>query len=458
MIFQLKTKILIGFLISVVLITAGLGCKCTSKEMAEKIKPINLVYWRPQDGQDAFSAILQSFRALYPHISITYQQIRPEEYEQALLEAWAEDQGPDIFAIPNTWLGKYQTKILPLSLLDELTIGRQITTGTIKKEQKIIEEKKKAPSLRDLRETFVETISKDLVIDDKIYGLPLSLDILSLYYNQDILNSAGIIEAPKNWQDFVNDVHTITIQDNQGDFLRSGAAMGSSKNVENLTDILSLLMMQNGTAMADYTRGAIFNQPLIDDPNYFPGKEALKFYTSFADPYQEIYTWHDQMPNSLESFIQGKVAFIFGYSDYLSLIKQQAPKLNFDIAPVPQISASLKEINYARYWLETISKKTQHPQEAWVFLLYATQAQNAQTFIERTKKPTAHRALIEKQLEDFDLAPFVKGVLTAQTWYRGKNYSLVEESFRQMVAEVFSGEKTIDKAINYCVQKINLTY
>ena len=30
------------------------------------------------------------------------------------------------------------------------------------------------------------------------------------------------------------------------------------------------------------------------------------------------------------------------------------------------------------------------------------------------------------QLEDFDLAPFAIGVLTAQNWYRGKNYSLVE--------------------------------
>lgn len=458
MILQRKTKILTGFLIAVFLITAGLGCKCTSKEMAEKIKPINLVYWRPQDGQDAFGAIIQGFKALYPHVSITYQQVRPEEYEQALLEAWAEDRGPDIFSIPNTWLGKYQTKILPLDLSGELVVGRQITTGTIKKEQKIIEEKQKAPSLRDLRENFVETVSKDLVIDNRIYGLPLSLDVLSLYYNRDILNSAGIVDPPQDWQEFVNDVNVITIQDNQGDFLRAGVALGSSQNVENLTDILSLLMMQNGTSMATQSGGAIFNQPLVDDPGYFPGQEALKFYTSFANPYQEIYTWNDQMPNSREAFIQGKAAFIFGYSDYLSSIKEQMPKLNFDIAPMPQISGSLKEVNYTRYWLETVSKKTQHPQEAWVFILYATQAQNAQTFVERTKRPTAHRALIEKQLEDFDLAPFVKGVLTAQTWYRGKNYSLVEGAFQEMVAEVLSGEKNIAQAIDYCVQRVNLTY
>jgi len=458
MILRTKTKILTGFLIAVFFITAGLGCRCTSRELAEKVEPINLVYWRPQDSQDAFSSIIQGFKVLYPHISITYQQIRSEEYEQALLEAWAEDRGPDIFAIPNTWLGKYQTKILPLDLSGELTIGRQVTTGTIKKEQRIVEETQKAPSLRDLRETFVETVSDNMVINNQIYGLPLSLDILSLYYNRDILNSAGVIDPPQNWQEFVNDVSVITIKDIQGNFLRSGVALGSSQNVGNLTDILSLLMMQNGTAMAVEGSGAIFNQPLADDPGYFPGQEALRFYTSFADPYQEIYTWNNQMPDSLEAFIQGKTAFLFGYSDYLSSIKGQAPKLNFDIAPVPQISGSLKEVNYTRYWMETVSKKTLHPQEAWIFILYATQAQNAQTFVERVKRPTAHRSLIEKQLEDFDLSPFVKGVLTAKTWYKGKNYSLVEEAFQEMVADLLSGGKTADKAIDYCVQRVNLTY
>ncbi len=453
-----KTKILISFLIVIFLITSGFGCKCTPEKLAEKIKPINLVYWRPQDGQDAFSAIIQGFKTLYPHVSITYKEIRPEEYEQALLEAWAEDRGPDIFSIPNTWLGKYQTKILPIDLSGEVVIGREIITGKIKKESKIIEEKKKAPNLRELREIFVETVSKDLVVDNKIQGLPLSLDILVLYYNRDILNSAGIINPPQNWQEFVNDVNILTLQDRYGDFIQSGAALGASKNVENLTDILSLLMLQNGTSMAEQGGRAVFDKPLADDPGYFPGKEALRFYTGFTDPYQEIYTWNEKMINSLDAFIQGKVGFILGYSDYLPVIKEQAPKLNFDIAPAPQISGSLKEVNYTRYQVETVSKKSGHPQEAWVFILYAAEAQNAQTFIERTKRPTAHRVLIEKQLEDFDLAPFVKGVLTAQTWYRGKNYSLVEESFQEMVYNVLTKEKTIDEAINYCVQKVNLTY
>ncbi len=454
-----KTKILIGLLISVFLITSGLGCRWTADdEIAEKIKPINLVYWRTQDSQDAFTAIIDGWQALYPHISVTYKTIRGEEYEQALLEAWAEDRGPDLFSIPNTWLGKYQTKILSVDLSQEIVLARQVMVGKIKPEPKLIEEKMKVPNLRELRETFVETVSNGILLEDKIYGLPLGLDLLVLYYNKDLLNNAGIIAPPQTWQEFVNNVNALTLQDRYGNFIQSGTAMGTAENVANLTDILSLLMLQNGTSMVNQRNQVIFDQGLIDDPTYFPGIEALRFYIGFANPYQGIYTWNEQMINSLDAFIQGRVGFILGYSNYLPIIKSQAPKLNFDIAKVPQISNSFKEVNYAQYWLETVSKKTKYPSEAWGFLLYAIEAQNAQTFIEKTKRPTAHRALIQKQLEDFDLAPFARGVLTAQTWYQGKNYSLVEEAFEEMVKNVLIGEKTIKEAIKYGAQKVNLTY
>lgn len=452
-----KAQFFVILLMLISLVSSGFGCKCVSKEMKEKIKPINLVYWRAQDGQDAFSEIVQKFQKLYPHISITYNLIRPEEYEQALLEAWAEDRGPDIFSIPKNWLGKYQSKILPLGLSQEIVMAREIMLGAIKKEPKIVEEKKKALNLRELKEIFVETVPKDVLIDNKIYGLPLSLDVLALYYNRDLLDETGIVSPPQTWQEFIDQVRALNLWDAYGNFIRSGVSLGTANNIENYTDILSLLMLQNGTPIVGEKGQAIFDKSLLDDKTYFPGQEALRFYLSFSNPSQEIYSWNEQMPDSVTAFTQGLTAFLFGYSDYLSLIKERAPKLNFDITKVPQISSSLQEVNYTSYWLETVSKKTKHPNESWSFILYATENQNAKTFIERAKKPTAHRSLIQFQLEDFDLNPFASSVLTAKSWYQGKKYSLVEESFQEMIGDVLSGQKTISEAIKYCVQRVNLT-
>lgn len=455
---DLKHRLTIIFLIAVFLITSGLGCKGTPKKLEQRAKPVNLVYWRTGDTQDAFGAIIQGFQALYPHVSITYKLVREEDYEQELLEAWAEDRGPDIFSIPNTWIGKYQSKILHLDMTSEIIMVRQIVTGTIKKETKLTEERKKAPNLRQLRETFVETVPKDVIFNNKIYGLPLSLDILALYYNRELLNSAGIVNPPQTWDEFATDVKLLTLQDRYGDFIQSGAALGTAKNIDYVLDILSLLMLHNGTPMVSDEDRAVFNQSSPDDKDYFPAHEALRFYTNFSYAGSGIYTWNEEIPNALDSFIAGRLAFIFGYSDYLSTIKEQAPKLKFDMIKAPQISGSLKEINYTRYPVETVSKKTEHPNEAWAFILYATETQSAKTFVERSKRPTAHRQLISGQLEDFDLAPFVSGVLTAQTWYRGKNYSLVEEAFQDMVTSVITNEKTIQEAIEYTVGRVNLTY
>ncbi|MFA6146516.1 MAG: extracellular solute-binding protein [Patescibacteria group bacterium] len=454
-----KINFSILLLISVVLITTGFGCAGTPKKLAEKIQPIDLVYWRTTDDQGDFENIINGFHAKYPHISITYKLIRPEEYEQTLLEAWAEDKGPDLFSIPNTWLRKYQTKIAPLNIPDELSLARKVTTGTFKKETKVIEEKKKTPTLRELKEKYVDTVPKDVIIDNKLYGLPLSLDILVLYYNKELLNNANIANPPADWQEFADDIRSLTFRDKDGNFIQSGAALGGIDNVANLPDILSLLMLQKGMSMINESGQASFNQSALDENglSYFPGEDVLRFYTDFATPGKEIYCWNEKMPNSLDAFIQGKTAFLFGYSDFLPTIKEKAPKLNFDIIKAPQPQGSLKEVNLASYSIETISKKTAHPSESWAFLLYATEEANNKTFLEKTKHPTAIRSLIQFQLEDFDLAPFVKGVLTAQTWYRGNNYSLVEEAFKEMVKNVLTGTKEMKQALDYCVQKVNLT-
>lgn len=438
-------------------ILPGLRCKLfPEKQKTERIKPVVLNWWRVADGPDTVSEIIARFQGQYSHVRINYQQFRPEEYEQALLEAWAEDRGPDIFSIPSTWIGKYQTKILPMPA--KMSIGHQFLTGTIKKEYKVEIQEKNGLTGRDLRNFFVDTVVNDVYRENKVWALPLSLDTLALYYNRDLLNQAKIVEPPKTWEEFVADVKLLTVLDRQGNLIQSGVALGTSNNIANSADILSVLMLQNGTKMASNS-SASFNLPSVDDPSYFPGEEALRFYTDFIDPSKEIYSWNKNMPSAFNAFIQGKTAFYFGYASDLLKIRNLAPKLNFDIVKMPQISGSLKEFNLANYWIETVAKKTKYPNEAWIFLMFATtEAGNVQTYLERAKRPTAHRALIKKQLEDFDLASFASQVLIAQSWYHGKNWPVAEKAIKDMIDDVNEGRRTIKEAINYYVQIVNQTY
>ncbi len=456
------------FILSILaaLTLSGALCKTVPKEVTEASKPVQLTYWRVFDDSDAFSDIIAEYNKLHPNVNVAYRKLTYGEFEQKLLQAMAEDRGPDIFSIHNAWMNGYQTKLLPLPA--SITLPYRTIQGTIKKDVVWEMQTKKSLAVKDIKSQFADQVASDVIISeidsktgaaaDKIYGLPLSLDTLTLFYNKALLNAAGIPEPAKDWQTLQDHVKKLTKQDAQGNITQSGAALGSAINIDRSTDILSALMMQNGAEMTDDSGRAAFNlvPEGLTGRTMAPGLEALTFYTDFASPQKEVYSWNETLPNSLDSFIQGKVAYMFSYAYNLPIIKSRAPKLNFGVAKLPQISGN-KEINFANYWVEVVSKKTTHPNEAWDFVQFAAGAEMAKKYLDKTKKPTALRSLIQKQSEDIDLFPFVSQILTAKSWYNGKNALSAEQAIKDMIASIISGAKTAAEAINLGVQKVNQT-
>jgi ABC-type glycerol-3-phosphate transport system substrate-binding protein len=428
----MNKKVLLIFILFLLLLTTGAGCKKQTVE--EATKPVTLNYWRVFDGQDDFAEIIQRYNAQHPYVTINYRKLRYDEYEEALLNAFAEDRGPDIFSIHNTWMRKYESKLEPLP--SQTTMIYQVSQGTIKKE--LVAEKRVIPSinLKELKQNFVDVVYSDVVINNKIYGLPLSVDTLAMYYNQDLLDASGVVEVPQYWNnDFQQTVKKITKLDLKGNILQSGIALGTARNIERFSDILSVLMIQNGAIMMSDSGQILFNTVPANsqNKNYNPGQMALRFYNDFADPVKEVYSWNADFPNSIDAFASGQVAIIFAYSYHLPTIKSKAPKLNFLIAPLPQIEGSISPINFANYWVEVVSKKSKYKNEAWNFIQYMTRAEQAKTYLDKTKKPTALRSLISEQKKDLDLEVFADQVLTARSWYKGKNPILMEGFFSEMV-------------------------
>src|SRR5687767_2127893 len=82
--------------LATVLLFAGFGCRGANKEVIQRSQPITLKYWRVFDGDEAFGLIFNDYRKIHPNIAIEYRRFRFDEYEKALLDAIAEDKGPDI--------------------------------------------------------------------------------------------------------------------------------------------------------------------------------------------------------------------------------------------------------------------------------------------------------------------------------------------------------------------------
>jgi len=446
-------------LFALVLTITGCGQSQAEKEAAS---PVTLQVWSVFEDQAATKSLMDAYRSVHSNVSFDMRILRYDEYEEELLQAFARGEGPDIFALHNTWLGEYKDLITPLPA--SLTIPYTEVKGTLKKETITTLREEKAITVQEMKNNYVDAVSSDVILpyqpdpkkdaENKIFAIPLYVDTMVLYSNTDILNTANIAEPPATWQEFQNQVKTITKIDTNGNITQSAAAFGFGENVERSIDILSVLMMQNGAIM-ERNNKATFSEKTED--GRVPASEALRFYTDFANPVKEVYTWNSEMTGSFDAFVNGETAFFFGYSYDLPLIKQQAPKLEYRISALPQIE-NAKTVNFANYWAWTVSKATKNSKWAWDFIQFAAKENNVKNYLEATVRPTALRGLIAEQAENADLSVFANQLLTAESWYHGNDSNVVEEAFIYLIDNTVASGLELEDLIRETQNKVNQTY
>lgn len=430
---------------------------------------VNLEIWGIMDESSVYNEVISKYQDINPYVaSIKYRKFSQDTYKQELLDALAAGQGPDIFLINNSWLPSFENKLEPAP------------TGLIGE--------------RDMIANFPDVVSADFVNGGKTYAVPLSVDSMQLYYNRDIFNSAGITVPPKTWQDFGNDVQALTKVDGVGNIVRSGAAMGTSQNISRPTDILSLLMLQNGAELPT-KKGmlASIDQGVVDkDGNVVQaGEQALGYYVQFAkvstplNASNPFYCWNNRQNNSVDAFASGNVAMVLGYSWQSNNIKSKNPKLNFGVAPVPQINPD-KPLSIANYWGYAVAKNkpsatTQQQgsvvvpvteavrtHEAWQFLkfltlknsgkvtLYNAMTKNSKDFsvdydpaleyLKKTQQPAARRDIIDLQKKDAVLGVFATGNLIAKSWYQADPDG-VEKIFIEGIDSIGRGNTSVHQVL-----------
>lgn len=447
-------------LFTLLLLLPLLAAGCTRGPSAADLavaKPKNLIVWRVVDDQDSFDAVMSAYHKLHPTVSITYRKIRLEEYEHELLNAFAEDRGPDIFSIHNTWIPAYRSKLLPAPA--SLTVPVQEIRSGVQKEIVTVAKKVSGPTIRKIQNDFVDPVAADVITpDNKIWGLPMAVDTFALFSNKDLQNAAGIAEPPATWDAVQAAVKKLTKIDASGKIIQSGIALGTALNVDRASDILALLMMQNGARMTADDGNIAFHLTPPDFPagRAPPGQEAAIFYTDFANPGKEVYAWNAQQPSSFEAFATGKTAMMLGYSYHIPQIRGRAPKLRFQVSPAPQPVGGAP-VNFANYWVEVVSKKTKNVDVAWDFIQFATSEEQVKSYLAVAKKPSARKALRESQLDDPDLGVFAEQILTAKSWYHGADAAAAESALKELITTVLAGTLQPQAAVSLAASKVNQT-
>jgi len=406
----------------------------------------DIVVWSFEDS-DVWKPIEGAFEAENPGFTLTYKkEVLDAKYESRVLNSILSGEGPDLWAMPNDWVYRHKDKLAPMPT--------------------ITDPKTKATSiLYDISKNLIPAVKQSVYFNDNAYALTPAIDPLEIYWNTEIFaktlddyrkahNTPAdtavveratklLSEPPKTWADFTETVKLLTKRSGN-DITTSGLAVGTEK-VPNSQDILYLLMLQNGTQItsedlliATYNLSRDTTSGLKD----IPGKRALEFYTSFADPASANYSWNDNLGNATDAFANGKVAMIFGYGSLDKYFLKNYPTMQakYRRAFVPQIGQEqYKIIDYAKFNAYGVSGISSNIGLVWSLNAKLTSAWgNNLTSANGTSSPMLSTA------KEFPLANRNSGtaldieVQTAQTFIKGRNPIAFDQTLNNTISAINS--------------------
>lgn len=342
---------------------------------------IAIKYWGLWEPEEVMQTVIDDFERQNPGVHIVYEQNSPIQYRERLQAAIERGEGPDIFRFHSTWK--------PMLKNDLTAIPSDIYTS----DQALA--------------TFYASAVSESSLDSKLMGIPIGIDTLLLFYNADQLNNAGI-DAPRTWTEFNQAATTLTSKDDSGRIEHAGAAIGTAENVEHFSDILGLIMYQNGVDFTDLSSAE--------------ASQSLEFYTLFA--LEPANVWDDSMDNSIIAFAGGDVSMIFAPSWQAHAIRALNPNLNFATAPVPQLAGG-DPTTWGTYWIEGVSTKSEHKDIAFQFLKYLSEKDTmTKLFAEASKdesrlfgEPYSRSDLTDQLLENDYLSPVGSQAPFMKSWY-----------------------------------------
>ena len=265
----------------------------SSPPVATGGQAVTLEYWGLWEPAEVMTQVLADFEKQNPGVSVRYTKQSYRDYRQRLQTAIASGNGPDLFRFHASWTPMLSAELarMPASVY----------------------------SASEFQKTFYPVAATQLQVNGQLVGIPLMYDGLALFYSKQALATAAA-DPPTTWSDLRTLAAKLTIKSGN-QIQRGGVALGNATNVDHFSDILALLMLQNG---ADLT-----------DPNSAEGRDALLFYTNFqkADG-----VWNSTLPNSITAFARGEAAMVFAPSWRAHDIKAINPDLDFSIVHLLIIS------------------------------------------------------------------------------------------------------------------------
>jgi ABC-type glycerol-3-phosphate transport system substrate-binding protein len=326
--------------------------------------------------------------------NVSYRYIPPGDFDTTFVNALADQASPDLLFMSQERLVKHRSRLQSLSY--------------------------ETHPLRDFRTTYIDG-AEVFALADGLYGMPVGVDPLVLYWNRDIFARNGLIVPPTTWEEVVaSTVPTVTVRDYSRNIQTAGIAMGEYRNIKNAFPVISLLTIQGGSAMVTQ-RQSEYQIEL----NHAPGQgsaaqpftNAVAFFTNFSNTNNTLYSWNRALRLDRDMFLSEDLAMYFGFASEGRDLAAKNPNLSFDIAEVPQGETASVRRTYGQFHAFSIPQASINKNGAYAVLMRLSAPEQAKVITDGYNFAPVHRSLLQAGSNDvygriaYTSAPYARGWL-----------------------------------------------
>lgn len=313
-------KLITLFLVTTIFIVGLTACS-VRQENAQK----EITVWTLQMGDfaDYMYKVIRAYENEHPNLHIKWVDVPFSEGEKRTLAAVMTNNPPDLINLNPDFSALLAQK------------------GTLEEIEPIY--------LSD----FNQEVVKALTYNDKLYSIPWYATSAITIYNKDLFAKSGIIRLPKTYKEMASVAEKIKTGSEAYAFLPT--------------------ISENDTMMK------ILNKYGVSELEDFNSDTSKKVFEMFKNLYKQ-----DLIPpetitmthrEALEQYMAGKIVFYQGGSNFLNMIKENAPSIYEQTDVTEQLKGPVgqNDISVMNF---VIPKRAKMKKEALDFCLYLTNAQN----------------------------------------------------------------------------------
>lgn len=349
---------------------------------------VTITYWQYdfESKIDAIDTLIEQFEEANPNINVEQQTFPYDAFQQQVAAAVPAGEGPDVVNLFYGWLPAWADAGYLIPLPEE-----QFDIAMIE-------------------EAFIPTVQAARY-QGEYWGLPTAVRNLALFYNQDLLEEAGITEPPTTWDEFIAAAKQLTVGEN-GRYEQIGYGIAPDGQDHNL--VREVLMRQfGGVPYSEDNRQVTYNSA--------EGKEAFDFYTGWVT--DEQIGVPDFVPGGASGsaagyrtgFLAGRIAMIIDGSFAIDTFSEEAG-FNWGVAELPVLEEGGTQANFSSFWMHGLTPLAEESPEtleaASEFLKFITTEEAMQLWLENVGELPARASLVEdaELADDPIYGPFIRAL------------------------------------------------